>query len=314
MNNHNKLSIVLMSILILAMFLSACGSKDSENTGNAEEKVVTDSMGHQVTIPANPQRVIASYLEDHLTALGVKPAAQWSVANGIQDYLQSSGLEGIPKIGYDLPVEQVMSFSPDLIIVSSESSVAKDKYDQLSKIAPTYVLGDAVAKDWRAALKQIGELLNKSDEAAKAVEAYEAKAAEAKAKLEQAAGGQSAAALWLVANTFYIVDAESASGKVLYEDLGLKQPNVVAEMPDNQTADWNKISLEKLAELDADHIFLVNSDQAAADSVLNDSTWKNLPAVKAGHLYELPATSSWLYSGSIANAQTIDDVLAHLVK
>ncbi|WP_246070525.1 ABC transporter substrate-binding protein [Paenibacillus kobensis] len=244
----------------------------------------------------------------------MKPAAQWSVPNGIQDYLQASGLEGVPTVGYDLPIEQVMSFAPDLIIVASESEVAKDKYDQLTKIAPTYVIGDAVAHDWRAAFKQIGDLLGKSDETAKALEAYEAKAAEAKAKLEQAANGQSAAALWLVGNTFYIVDETRASGEVLYKDLGLKQPNIVAELPADQKANWNKISLEKLAELDADHIFLINSDKAAADSVLNDNTWKNLPAVKAGHLYELPASSSWLYSGAIANTQTIDDVLKNLVK
>jgi hypothetical protein len=30
----------------------------------------------QKDVPANPKRIIASYLEDHLVALGVKPVAQ----------------------------------------------------------------------------------------------------------------------------------------------------------------------------------------------------------------------------------------------
>ena len=50
-----------------------------------------------MTIPANPQRIIASYLEDHLVTLGVKPAAQWSARDGssVQDYLQGT-LNGVP--------------------------------------------------------------------------------------------------------------------------------------------------------------------------------------------------------------------------
>ncbi|PWW08570.1 iron complex transport system substrate-binding protein [Paenibacillus cellulosilyticus] len=334
MKKQGKLGIVLMSILILAMFLSACGSdsksestdestKTETSTGAADEqpatdeateKVVTDAMGHEVTIPANPQKVLASYLEDHLATLGVKPVAQWSVANGIQDYLQASGLEGVPTIGYDLPVEQVASFAPDLIIIGSESSVQNDLYDQYSKIAPTYVLGDAINNDWRAALTKIGELLNKSDEVTTALAAYDAKAADVKAKLAASAADQSAAVLWFVSNTFYIVDETKASGSILYNDLGVKIPNVVAELPADQKANWNKISLEKLADLDADHIFLVNSDAAASETVKNDAIWKNLKAVKAGNVYELPRSSSWLYSGDIAGQQIMDDVLKYMVK
>ena len=38
------------------------------------ERILTDAMGHEVTIPANPERIIASYLEDNLVALGITPA------------------------------------------------------------------------------------------------------------------------------------------------------------------------------------------------------------------------------------------------
>ncbi|WP_256253022.1 ABC transporter substrate-binding protein [Paenibacillus sp. UNC496MF] len=89
-------------------------------------------------------------------------------------------LKDVPTIAYDLPVESVLSFSPDLIIIGSESAVQKGLYEQHAKIAPTYVLGDKVNKDWRAALTTIGDLLGKQDEAAKALQDYDAKAAEAK--------------------------------------------------------------------------------------------------------------------------------------
>src|SRR5690606_32441907 len=122
--------ITAIGAMMLMLLLAACGSNNDTSAPSSSEPAATqqgsesspsapadsgsggtftDAMGHEVTVPANPQRVIASYLEDHLVALGVKPAAQWSVANGIQEYLQPGGLEGVPTIAYDLPPETVAS-------------------------------------------------------------------------------------------------------------------------------------------------------------------------------------------------------------
>jgi iron complex transport system substrate-binding protein len=272
-------------------------------------------MGHRVTIPTNPKRILASYLEDPLTALGVKPVAQWSVANGktVQSYLQSE-LRGVPTIGYNLPPEEVASFNPDLILIGSPSSVQNGLYDTYSKIAPTYVLGDEINNDWRKALLKIGELLNKKNEAEQALKHYDQKAEELKAKLHQAIGDQSVAILWLTQKQFYVVDKARSSGSVLYGDLGVKVPALLSSLPSNAQATWSPVSLEKLAELDADHIFLVKSDQDQAEDIFNNSIWKNLPAVKAGHVYKMSTDSSWLYSGLIAGEQVMEDVSKALIK
>ncbi|MFF2911365.1 iron-hydroxamate ABC transporter substrate-binding protein [Paenibacillus sp. NPDC057934] len=331
-NKSGSTKLAMAGLAALMVILSACGNNNAGNAANSaagsttapsaeataapsqgEEKTVTDAMGHQVIIPAKPQRVLASYLEDHLVTLGVTPVAQWSVPNGIQEYL-SPELKDVPTISYDLPLEAVTSFAPDLIIVDSESAVQNGLYDQYNKIAPTYVLGDALNKDWRKALTTIGDLLGKSAEAAQAIKDYDQKAVEAKEKLASVAGGQSAAALWLVQKNFYLVDETRASGEVLYKDLGLASPNLVTEIPTDQRATWNPISLEKLSELKADHIFLVNSDKSDSSEILNSATWKSIPAVKSGHVYELSSNSTWLYSGATADSKTIDDILKFLVK
>ncbi|MCL6457545.1 MAG: iron-hydroxamate ABC transporter substrate-binding protein [Gorillibacterium sp.] len=325
--------LVFISLLLLTVIVSACGDKQASTTSAVVEsqapspstspvasepvnvaKVVKDGMGHEVTIPANPEKIIGSYLEDHLVALNIKPIAQWSIGTGtVQDYLQTA-LQGVPLISYDLPLEAVTSFGPDLILVGSESSVQKGIYEQLAKIAPTYVLGDAITKDWRQALLKVGELLGKTTEAEKALEDYDKKAGEAKEKLHNVIADQSAAVLWLVQKQFYLVDETQSSGAVLYGDLGIKRPNLVTDIPDASKATWNPISLEKLAELNADHIFLVNSDKAEGADTLNDPIWQGLPAVKAGHVYEMASTKSWLYTGYIAGGQIIDDVLSTLAK
>lgn len=326
-----KYALLFISLMVLVVLVAACGNNNTNNEVStetpvtdtkpevepapvvAEEKTVTDALGNQVVIPANPERIIGAYLEDHLVALGVKPVAQWSVPNGIQDYLQGD-LNGVPTISYGLPFEEVLSFTPDLLILAYNAEAEGDKYAQYAKIAPTYVLGDEINTDWRKSLLKIGEILNKSELAQQTLDQYEAKAKEAKEKLQQAVSGQTATALWLIQKNFYVVSENLSSGSVLYNDLGLIAPDVVKEISAKGTGNWNAISLEELAEMNADHIFLINGDKADGAETLKDPIWQNIPAVKNGNVFEIDSTKSWLYTGAIANSQIIDDVLANLVK
>lgn len=301
------------SILALLIILAGCNADQTKEKDAGTERILTDAMGHEVTIPANPKRVIASYLEDNLVALGIRPVAQWTVHDGasIQDYLQEE-LKDIPTIPYDLPFEVVTSFSPDLLIMGSAEMVEGSKYEQYSKIAPTYVLEVENNSDWREKLLKVGEVFDKTDEAEKVLAEYDQKAKEAKQLLKDSIGEESAAAVWLINNNFFIVGDHVSSGAVLYEDLQLAKPNVVEEISGTATSNWSAISLEKLAELDADHLFLINSDKGNGAEMLQDPIWKDIPAVKNGHIYEFDAKTAWLYSGPIANTQIIDDVIESL--
>lgn len=310
----------ILGIILLVLLLAACGSNEdttdsTEGSSDTTTNTVTDAMGNEVNIPANPQRVIATYLEDNLVALGVKPVAQWSVNDGqsIQDYLQGD-LEGIPTVPHDLPFEAVQEMNPDLIIMDSASMVEGGKYEQYNQIAPTYVIGTEVNNDWRDELLRVGEVLGKEDEAKQVLADYETKAQEAKATLEENVGDTSIAAIWLTGGKFFMVSENLSSGAVMYGDLGLTVPAVVKEISASATGNWSEISLEKLAELDAEHLFLINDDGSSDSSPLSSTLWNSIPAVKSGNVYELPKDNSWLYTGAIANGQIIDDILEKLVK
>ncbi|WP_458353576.1 ABC transporter substrate-binding protein [Peribacillus frigoritolerans] len=314
---------------LLALSLAACGddeatenqsstNKTDQTSGQQEEaktRTLTDAMGNKVVVPAKPKRVIATYLEDNLVTLGIKPVAQWSVKDGasVQGYLQDE-LDGIPTIPHDLPFEAVQKMEPDLIIMDSASMVEGGKYEQYNKIAPTYVIGTEVNNDWRDELKRVGEVFGKEEAAKKALDKYEAKAAKAKETLKKETDNPSVAAIWLVGGKFFVVSESLSSGAVMYEDLGLKVPDVVKEISASATGNWSAISLEKLVELDADHLFLINSDESTGSKALNESLWKSIPAVKSGNVHEFSADESWLYTGAIANEQIIDNVLKSLVK
>ncbi|WP_078381898.1 ABC transporter substrate-binding protein [Sutcliffiella halmapala] len=313
---------------VLTLSLAACGEEtskqeasDQEETNQSEEtsqeattRTLTDAMGNEIEVPINPERVIATYLEDNLVALGIKPVAQWSVNDGasIQGYLQND-LNGIPTIPHDLPFEAVQEMNPDLIIMDSASMVEGGKYEQYSKIAPTYVIGTEVNNDWRDELIRVGQVFGKEKEAQQALDQYDEKAAQAKETISSEVGNPSVAAVWLVGGKFFMVSENLSSGAVMYGDLGLEVPAVVKEISASATGNWSEISLEKLVELDAEHLFLINSE-ASSSATLSEALWKSIPAVKAGNVHEFSPDESWLYTGTIANEQIIENILKSIVK
>lgn len=297
--------------------LGACStnndSTDSSGSATTSSEIATtftDAMGNEVTVPENPQRVIGSYLEDYLVALGVTPVAQWNVGNDSdQAYLQDK-LAEVPRINYDLPFEDVLSFEPDLLLMDSNSMVEGDKYDQYSKIAPTYVVTNGEDVTWRERLTDIAKVLHKEEQAAQVEADYDDLVAATKETYADQIQGKSIAVLWVVNNSVFMVSETKSSGQLLYHELGFEVPALVSEISESATADWSAVSLEKLAELDADYLILVNSDKGA--DFFSEQVWQNLDAVKNNHLWEFGPESSWLYNGPIAYTKMIEDIQSKL--
>ncbi|MFS1025435.1 ABC transporter substrate-binding protein [Enterococcus casseliflavus] len=297
--------------------LGACGtnndSTDSSGSATTSSEIATtftDAMGNEVTVPENPQRVIGSYLEDYLVALGVTPVAQWTVGNDSdQAYLQDK-LADVPRINYDLPYEDVLSFEPDLLLMDSSSMVEGDKYEQYSKIAPTYVVTNGEDVTWRERLTDIARVLHKEEQAAQVEADYDDLVAATKEAYADQIKGKSIAVLWVVNNSVFMVSETKSSGQLLYHELGFEVPTLVSEISESATADWSAVSLEKLAELDADYLILVNSDKGA--DFFSEQVWQNLDAVKNNHLWEFGPESSWLYNGPIAYTKMIEDIQSKL--
>lgn len=308
---------LVLSSLSLTLFLAACNgngeevvdestddsaeevTENGEDTTESESVVMTDGLGNEVEIPENPETIIASYLEDYLLALDVMPAAQWSIndGEGIQYYLQDD-LGDVPTIPYDLPYEAVMEFEPDFIIARDQ--IEQDMVDQYNLIAPTYVL-NASPTEWRETMREIGSVLNKEDEAETVIEDYDTRAEETASLVQEEANGESAAAIWMIDTSLFVVHPERSSGAVLYGDAGFEIPSIVDQLSDD--ADWAAVSLEELAEMEVDHLFLISDDEES--SLTEDRLWQNIPAVQNDAIYTFDSQSAWLYYGPIANEQVL---------
>jgi iron complex transport system substrate-binding protein len=318
MRKWMKSLVVFSSLVMISAGLVGCGapqtaanhdsaSGNKTQTVAPAEKVMKDGMGHDVTIPANPQHVWAPYLEDPLIALGITPVGQWSRGNVVSDYLQP-WLKGVPKIdftGGGLNPENVMSLNPDLMILFSASLAQNGKYEQYSKVAPTYVFNDV--QDPRQTILTLGKIFNKTSTAEKVIREYDLKVKEAKAKLQQSVGNKTVALLEVTNEGIILIGKQYFSGQVLYGDLGLTPPKLATG--------WDTISMEKLPDLNADVIFLIvpEDGKARSQELLSSSVWKGLPAVKQGQVFQV-SYGNWINNGFIANGLTVDEVVKALTK
>jgi len=272
-------------------------NKDTNNndTGNGSEDLgnetvtVTDVRG-EVTIPANPQRIVdLSGNSDILTILGYSVVG--TANSDAYDYTKfpaylEESLKGATILGYSMQdtmdIEAVMNVEPDLIIIST---VQEKMYDQLSEIAPTVMI-QLEALNWKDDILTIAEVFGKVDIANQWIADYEAKAKQIGDSIKEVYGEDTSYLSFLASGGQFFVFDGAGFGSVLYEDLGLKKPE---GMPEQSDISLPVVSYEGLASIEADYIFAI----ATADdlqALQSNSIWNNLPAVKDGKVVVLESS------------------------
>lgn len=287
---------------------------NSNSATSSQTRVVKHALG-EVTIPAKPLKVVTLNPEyaDYMIALGVKPVGQSSEAQigGFLPYLNKQ-LEGVKDVGSPSQgnFEAILSLAPDLII---GADYLKDHYEQLSKIAPTVLVGgdDIASKGadrWKAQLQKFGEVLGKQNEAAALLKNYEKKVQDAKVKLAKASN-ESVAFLRIRPKGVQIyAEAPHPLMNLIYGELGLKPTPLTPK--DGNSAD---LSLEKLPELKADHVYLQVDGNAREymKELEKHPIWKTVPAVSSNKVY---APDFWVYMswGTIGRSLIIDEIVKNL--
>ncbi|MFC3745537.1 ABC transporter substrate-binding protein [Paenibacillus sp. GCM10012306] len=323
MTSKNRFMYLIVTILIVSV-LSACGNSndgqststsapspsaqsESANTASNEDgyRLLTDALGNEVKVPNHPQRIIASFLEDPLTALGMKPVAQWGYKGAPQHYLQDK-LGDVPVLNVDggLKSEETLSYNPDLIIFLSPSYLRNGDYEQFAKIAPTFVLSDNDS-DWRGNLQKLGALLGKEDAANQALADYDKKLSDAKKQLGDTLTDKTAILLQGGDEKGYnLFGPGFFGGAMLYDSFGFKAPSLI-------NGSYETYSLETLPQLkEVDYIFVL-SGEGRAKPPEDNPLWQELPAVKSGNVFAVDS-GHWFNANPIANGLVIDDIVRYI--
>ncbi|OWA33397.1 hypothetical protein B9G55_22255 [Saccharibacillus sp. O16] len=310
-------AIMVMMALCGILVLSACsgagsptaGSSTSQGAAGTTEKTVSaekaggdaqqsatrvyrDSLG-DVTIPAHPQRIIdltGSSIGD-LLALGVQPVA--AIRDSLQNPYHKGMLDKVTDLGSPPSAEKILAQNPDLIIAFDY--LEPENYEQLQKIAPVVRLKYGALPP-QELLLEFGKITGKEAEAQEWVDQWEAKIAEIKPKIQAVVGDRTVSILQPYAKGIYAWGNKGGrGGEILYDDLGLKAPDIIRETLIDGEGFGGDLSLEKLPDYAGDYIFTSNWgwDDGDANVVYKSSVWKSLDAVKNNRVFWMDPKGSF---------------------
>ncbi len=313
-----SLSLILTILLLLA---TACqptvpGTADTASDAPAAdaERTVIDARGNEVTIPANPQRVVtlAEIDLDSALALGLTPVGS---VNGrgqldLPAYL-SEMTDGIPSVGSlaEPSLEAIVALNPDLILAGNLIPAIEALLPELSEIAPvvaTYQGSD----DWKTTFGHVANLLNRQEEAAAFLAEYEALAGQIAGSLGNETVEVSITR-WMPQGPVVMIPTSFAS--LVLADAALARPAAHAALAGDHPAHSDPISLESLDVIDADWIFLgtLNAEGATSLAEAEENVlFQQLSAVQSGHVVPVDGTVWTSVGGPLAAMQVLGDVAA----
>lgn len=273
--------LLLPVLLLLTLVIAACGNTEKkEETSSADTKKETityKSEKGDIEVPADPKRVVVlAGFAGNVMALDVPLVGvdSWSKSNPKFD------LKDVQEVSEE-NVEKVIELEPDLIIGYDTTK----NIDQFKKIAPTvtYTYGKV---DYLTQHIEIGKLLNKEQEARDWVKDFKTRAADAGKEIKAKIGEDATVS---VIESFdkqlYVFGDNWGRGtEILYQEMKLKMPKKVTEMALKDG--YYALSPEVLPEYAGD--YLIFSKTAEADNSFTETdTYKNIPAVKNNHVFEV---------------------------
>jgi len=281
-----KKRIIPFLVIVVVLMLSACTSGNENTSGGSKKDQKNDTITYQsengpVQVPAHPKRVVvlASYA-GNVMSLGVNLVGvdSWSKMNpNFKDKLK-----GVEEVSED-NLEKIIALKPDLIIGLSTTK----NLDKLKKIAPTVTFTYGKV-DYLTQHIEIGKLLNKEKEATDWVNDFKKRVDETGKQIKEKIGEN--ATVSVIENfdkQLYVFGNNWGRGtEILYQQMGLKMPKKVEETA--LKPGYYAISPEVLPEFAGDYIiFSKNSD--GDTSFQETNTYKNIPAVKNKHVFEVNA-------------------------
>ncbi|WP_018782210.1 iron-hydroxamate ABC transporter substrate-binding protein [Bacillus sp. 95MFCvi2.1] len=286
----NKKLFTLGMVTVLSVGLAACNSADKSSGEQKQESKATETkkdekrkityLGKEYTVPAKVTNIVTASLEsmEDAAVLGIKPVGAITIGGKLPANV-AKDLEGAKSIGEKMQpnFETLLQLKPD--VITSSTKFPPEASEKFTKVAPTFPISH-VSTDWEDNLKLMGELSGKKDKAEKIIKDYKADAAKAKEKIGDELKDKKVLVIRLRANNLYLYPEGVYFNPVIYKDLGLTVPEQIKAVKAQE-----KISLEKLAEVNPDYVFLQyeaseNDKPKVLEELESNPIWQSMNAVK----------------------------------
>lgn len=320
----------LLAALLAAAMLAGCGtSPDSGGQTAAETRTFTADNG-EITIPAKPQRIVATgyavpvLIEAKAPLVGISEFKRSLPMMAAEDKTTYDNLTKIAgELASETNYEAIAQAKPDLIIIGVPRPVFADiDVERLEDIAPVLAIGPSVPSAWKTFTEKQADAAGATAGFEENKKAYLAKAEELKTKY----AGVLADLKWghlggygdVAAGNFQREFADSW-GTNIAQDIGVQYYGEVKEKTGGSGDVSENPSIEELGKsfADADYIsYTIQADGTPSKSVqyvLDSKLWKNLPQVKAGKTVAFQYTEASTYKSATKTLDALDTELAPLL-
>ncbi len=305
-----KLIGLTVALFLLTGILTGCAEtpSNSSTTSKVTDKTavemtwprtIKDALGKQITLKKKPERIVLldfGFMES-MFALGVPPIASTYAERSLkgfgtlQPYATNAQIEELGE-GRAPNLEKLAELAPDLILQTAEPEHLDMKlYERASQIAPVVTFNSS---DWKEQLRNFAACLGEEKKAEAYIISIETLLAESRKKLS-GHNGKTVALLFESSGTKgNFVITGSAENPVWFD----RETGLGLTPPDGYPRKGEAISLEGLAAINPDYIFLFGSLGSAANDYKQNylsektqasSVWQSLTAVKNRHVYQLDA-------------------------
>ncbi|WP_431782705.1 ABC transporter substrate-binding protein [Streptomyces chumphonensis] len=323
----------LVGAVALALALTGCGASSSDDgddaSGSAKTRVFTADNG-KITIPADPQRVVATgyavpaLIEADAPLVGI---SSWQRGEPMMSDEDLATYTSLPKVAGEQAAETnyeaVAEAEPDLIVIGVPAPVLGDiDVERLESIAPVVAIGPTVPSAWRDLSRDQADAAGALKQFDATQKAYEDKAAEVAARYEDVLGELEfghVGAYGEVAKGTFQREFSGSWGTNIAEDIGTTYYGEVKEAGPGSRSVSEYPSIEELPDSlgEADVItYSVQADGSVPEAVqyvMDSPLWDNLPAVKAGKTFPIRYTEAATYGQGIQTLDAIDKAFAPLL-
>lgn len=280
-----KKFLAIFSLFVGLVFLTACSTSSSSTDVELSNMPKIEGITYHGDIPKNPKKVVnfAYSYTGYLLQLGID-VSSYSLDLEKNSPAFGDKLKDVPQLT-TADTEAIAAQKPDVILVFA----GDDNLDTLKEIAPVIEITYGKS-DYLKMLTDVGQIFGKEKEAQAWLDQWDKKVATAKEELKGLIDTSSTFTVmdFFDKNIFLYGNNFGRGGELIYRALGFAAPAKVQEDIINKEG-WFGVSQEALPEYVGDYVLVNVNDKTkeAAASLKESDIWKNLPAVKNGHVIEI---------------------------
>ncbi|MEG1584428.1 MAG: ABC transporter substrate-binding protein, partial [Anaerovorax sp.] len=291
---RSALALLLTLALVLGSF-AGCAAEKSEELKPVATQTVTDSIGREVELPGDIQKLAPAGSLAQIVLYGLAPDRMvgWTTkpTEDMAKYFDEKYIN-LPTFGTfygknaDLNIEALIAAAPQVVIdIGEAKGDMKADLDALQEqLGIPVIFVEAKLNSMGEAYRTLGDILNLPEEAKALADYCDGTVSQIKEGLEAIPADQRVSIYYGEGETGLMTNPKGSFHAEVIDLIGGVN---VADIPITSGAGGNEISMEQLLLWDPDVIIF--GPDSVYGKVGADPMWRDVAAVQQGTYYEIPA-------------------------